>query len=111
MKVYMLTVNILYKGGHFPLGHNYGKMGESTCCEWHESLDLQLARFNNVKITEDLDKEDTVENFLYMADIPKKGYKKYREEFDREGYSEIAEEYINYDWKVVTSKKYKNTKK
>ena len=107
MRVYKVTSNILYLGSHFPLDHNYGKLGESECCEWHESLDLQLLRFNNINIIEHVDKGETIENFLYMAEIPKKAYKLYREEHDREGYSEIAEMYINYDWIEIINKKYK----
>ena len=106
MKVYMITSNILHLGGHFPLDHNYGKLGESGCMEWHESLDLQLLRFNNIRILEDVEGE-TIENVLFMAEMPKKAYKKYRKEFEKEGYSEIAEMYINYDWIEITSKKFK----
>ena len=42
-----------------------------------------------------------------MAKLPKKEYKKYRKEYEKEGYSEIAENSINYDWTIITSKKYK----
>lgn len=107
MKVYKVTVNALQEGSHFPLYHDYDKLGENECCEWHDSLDLQLLRFNNVRITEKVDKGTTIECFLFMADIPKKGYKLYREEHEKEGYSEIAEQYINYNWTIVTSKKFK----
>lgn len=107
MIVYKITSNILFNGGHFPLEFNFGKMGEVDWFEWHESLDLQLARFNNIKITEKIDKGETIENFLFMAEIPKKEYKRYRKEYDKEGYSEIAENHINYDWTIVAVKKFK----
>ena len=42
-----------------------------------------------------------------MAELPKKEYKKYRKEYDKEGYSEIAENSIDYNWTIVTSKKFK----
>jgi hypothetical protein len=103
----MITSNVLHLGGHFSLDHDYGKLGESGCGEWHESLDLQLLRFNNINITEHVDKGETIENFLFMGEMPKKAYKQYRKEYDKEGYSEIAECYINYNWVEIASKKYK----
>ena len=39
--------------------------------------------------------------------MPKKAYKQYRREHDLEGYSEIAESYIDYDWTEIASKKLK----
>jgi hypothetical protein len=107
MIVYKVTANALEEGSHFPLYYDYGTLGENECCEWHESLDLQLLRFNNIRITEKVDRGTTIECSLFMAKLPKKEYKRYREEYEKEGYSEIAENSINYDWTIVTSKKFK----
>ena len=108
MIVYKIQANILYQEQHFPIGINCGAFGDGGILEWHESLDLKLAQFNNIKVIDkDAEKGNIIECFLFMAKLPKKEYKKYRNEYELEGYSEIAEEYINYDWTIVTSKKFK----
>lgn len=108
MKVYKIQVNQLYDGQHFPLTFNCGAFGDGGILEWNESLDFKLAQFNHIVIDdEQVVKGDIIECFLFMAELPKKIYKGYRKEYDKEGYSEIAETHINYDWIEVTSKKYK----
>lgn len=108
MIVYKIQVNQLYEGQHCPLDFNCGAFGDGGILEWHKNLDLKLAQFNNIKVVDkNAEKRDVVECFLFMAKLPKKEYKKYRKEYDKEGYSEIAEDFINYDWTIVTSKKFK----
>lgn len=80
--------------------------GNGDALEWHESLDLILARYNNIKIEEDVERE-VIECIIFMAQMPRKAYKQYRREYDLEGYSEIAESYIDYDWIEIVSKKLK----
>lgn len=68
MKVFKVTADILHDEQNFPVDFNCGAFGEGDSLEWHESLDLQLAKFNNVKVTENN---------------------------------------IDYDWTIITSKKFK----
>ena len=107
MRVFKITADIFYDGQYFPVDFNCGAFGEGDSLEWHESLDLQLVRFNNIKISKKVNKGTVIECFLFMAKLPKKEYKKYRKEYEKEGYSEIAENSINYDWTIITSKKFK----
>ena len=107
MKVFKVTADILHDEQNFPVDFNCGAFGEGDSLEWHESLDLQLAKFNNVKVTEKVDKGTVIECCLFMGKLPKKEYKKYRKEHEKEGYSEIAENNIDYDWTIITSKKFK----
>ena len=51
MRVFKITADIFYDGQHFPVDFNCGAFGEGDSLEWHESLDLQLVRFNNIKIS------------------------------------------------------------
>jgi hypothetical protein len=107
MKVYKITANILHQEQHFPIEFSCKGIGLGDALEWHESLDLMLLKYNNIQITEQTE-TNIFECFLFMADIPKKQYKKYRKEYDLEGYSQIAENYIDYNWDIVTSKKIKH---
>ena len=106
MKVFKVTANILYLGGHFPIDFTCEPFGEGDALEWNKSLDLMLAKYNNIKLLEG-EKGDIVECFLFAANLPKKVYNIYRDECEREGYSEIAEGVINYDWDILLSKKIK----
>lgn len=108
MIVYKIQVNQLYEEQHCPLNFNCGVFGDGGILEWHESLDFKLAQFNHIVIDdEQVTKGDVIECFLFMAELPKKEYKKYRKEYDKDGYSEIAEHSIDYNWTIVTSKKQK----
>jgi hypothetical protein len=107
MIVYIIQSNVLYKGGHYPTDFTCEPFGESGCLEWHKSLDLMLAKYNNIKFLEDV-KGETTECFLFMAELPKRNYKAYRKEYDKEGYSEIAENFIDYNWTIIASKKQKH---
>ena len=107
MKVYKVTANILFDKQHFPINFSCEPFGNGDALEWHESLDLILSKFNNISVLEDC-KGEVVECNIFMAKMPKKAYNQYRREHDLEGYSEIAESYINYDWIEIASKKLKH---
>lgn len=66
-------------------------MEKGDSLEWHESLDLQLVRFNNIKISKKLIIKELLLNvFIYGKSCRKKNIK-VRKEYEKEGYSEIAE--------------------